>query len=185
MKPGKMRDNLIEHAEMARLSRKLVELACDVPLPDPLDDGRTQGHSGRAACARSSSITASGPCSTGCRRWPMRRSRRTIRRGWRKTRPAITMAMRRWSRSGARPLDRSGAASGLGRDRYRDHRRGCHPRRAGRRVDGAGAQQGVLHPARPRRHRHVRREAGAARPRRGAGQAEAAAGGPGRPQDRP
>lgn len=38
MKPGKLRDNLIEHADMARLSRKLVALAEDVPLPEPLDD---------------------------------------------------------------------------------------------------------------------------------------------------
>lgn len=38
MKPGKLRDNLIEHAAMARLSRKLVELASDVPLPQPLND---------------------------------------------------------------------------------------------------------------------------------------------------
>ena len=37
MKPGKLRDNLIAHADMARLSRKLVELSCDVPLPDPLE----------------------------------------------------------------------------------------------------------------------------------------------------
>lgn len=37
MKPSKMRDNLIEYADMARLSRKLVELASDVPLPDPLE----------------------------------------------------------------------------------------------------------------------------------------------------
>lgn len=37
MKPGKLRDNLIEHADMARLSRKLVALAEDVPLPEPLD----------------------------------------------------------------------------------------------------------------------------------------------------
>ncbi|MEI9927661.1 MAG: DNA polymerase I [Sphingomonas sp.] len=43
MKPSKMRDNLIEHAEMARLSRRLVELACDVPLPDPLDQLELQG----------------------------------------------------------------------------------------------------------------------------------------------
>ncbi|AJP73637.1 DNA polymerase I [Sphingomonas hengshuiensis] len=43
MKPSKMRDNLIEHAEMARLSRKLVELSCDVPLPDPLEDLALQG----------------------------------------------------------------------------------------------------------------------------------------------
>ena len=43
MKPGKLRDNLIEHADMARLSRKLVELACDVPLPDPLEELELQG----------------------------------------------------------------------------------------------------------------------------------------------
>ncbi|QDX27084.1 DNA polymerase I [Sphingomonas suaedae] len=43
MKPGKLRDNLIEHADMARLSRKLVELACDVPLPDPLDSMELNG----------------------------------------------------------------------------------------------------------------------------------------------
>lgn len=37
MKPSKMRDNLIAHAEMARLSRELVRLICDSPLPEPLD----------------------------------------------------------------------------------------------------------------------------------------------------
>ncbi|MGF7148265.1 DNA polymerase-1 [Sphingomonas zeicaulis] len=43
MKKGKLRENLIEHAEMARLSRKLVTLACDVPLPEPLDGLALQG----------------------------------------------------------------------------------------------------------------------------------------------
>lgn len=38
MKPSKMRENLIEHEAMARLSRQLVELHAEVPLPDPLDD---------------------------------------------------------------------------------------------------------------------------------------------------
>ena len=33
----KMRDNLIEHADKARLSRELVRLICDSPLPEPLD----------------------------------------------------------------------------------------------------------------------------------------------------
>ena len=37
MKPGKLRDNLIEFEGKARLSRVLVELKRDVPLPDPLD----------------------------------------------------------------------------------------------------------------------------------------------------
>ncbi|PKP94387.1 MAG: DNA polymerase I [Alphaproteobacteria bacterium HGW-Alphaproteobacteria-16] len=43
MKKGKLRDNLIEHADMARLSRKLVDLACDVPLPEPLDSMELNG----------------------------------------------------------------------------------------------------------------------------------------------
>jgi DNA polymerase I len=38
MKPSKMRDNLIEHAEMARLSKVLVTLREDCPLPIALDD---------------------------------------------------------------------------------------------------------------------------------------------------
>ncbi|MGZ8296391.1 MAG: DNA polymerase I [Allosphingosinicella sp.] len=37
MKPSKMRDNLIEHEGKARLSRELVRLICDSPLPEPLD----------------------------------------------------------------------------------------------------------------------------------------------------
>ena len=37
MKPGKRRDMLIEHADAARISRRLVELTCDAPLPLPLD----------------------------------------------------------------------------------------------------------------------------------------------------
>ena len=33
----KLRQNLIEHADAARLSRELVTLVCDAPLPEPLD----------------------------------------------------------------------------------------------------------------------------------------------------
>ena len=42
MKPSKRRDALIEHAEAARLSRKLVLLCDTVPLPLPLDALRCQ-----------------------------------------------------------------------------------------------------------------------------------------------
>ena len=38
MKPSKMRDNLIEHEDKARLSRVLVTLKEDCPLPVTLDD---------------------------------------------------------------------------------------------------------------------------------------------------
>ncbi|MEH3035177.1 MAG: DNA polymerase I [Sphingomonas adhaesiva] len=43
MKKGKLRDNLIEHAENARLSKVLVTLKCDAPLPQPLDELALQG----------------------------------------------------------------------------------------------------------------------------------------------
>ncbi|MFT9398453.1 DNA polymerase I [Acetobacter sp.] len=38
MKKSKRRDMLIEHADAARISRQLVELACDVPLPVSIAD---------------------------------------------------------------------------------------------------------------------------------------------------
>ena len=37
MKPSKQRDALVEHAQAARISRRLVELARDVPLPLPVE----------------------------------------------------------------------------------------------------------------------------------------------------
>ena len=40
MKPSKLRESLIEQAEMARLSRVLVELKADCALPVPLEDFR-------------------------------------------------------------------------------------------------------------------------------------------------
>ncbi|AOH83555.1 DNA polymerase I [Sphingomonas panacis] len=43
MKKGKLRDNLIAQADNARLSKVLVTLKCDAPLPEPLDDLALQG----------------------------------------------------------------------------------------------------------------------------------------------
>ena len=37
MKPSKRRDNLIEHADKARISRELVTLRTDTPMPMPID----------------------------------------------------------------------------------------------------------------------------------------------------
>ncbi len=42
MKPSKRRDMLLQHADAARISRRLVELCCDVPLPLPLEDLRAK-----------------------------------------------------------------------------------------------------------------------------------------------
>lgn len=43
MKPGKLKERLIEQADMARLSRQLVELKRDCPLPEPLEALRLDG----------------------------------------------------------------------------------------------------------------------------------------------
>jgi len=43
IKKPKLRQNLIEHADSARLSRELVRLVCDSPLPEPLDSLEMKG----------------------------------------------------------------------------------------------------------------------------------------------
>ncbi|WP_174297809.1 DNA polymerase I [Sphingomonas bacterium] len=43
MKPGKLRDNLIAHADAARMSRELVRLVCDAPLEQPLEELELKG----------------------------------------------------------------------------------------------------------------------------------------------
>ena len=39
----KLKQNLIEHAGNARLSRELVRLVCDAPLPEPLEELQLKG----------------------------------------------------------------------------------------------------------------------------------------------
>ncbi|HEX8571938.1 MAG TPA: DNA polymerase I [Allosphingosinicella sp.] len=43
IKKPKLRQNLIDHADAARLSRELVTLVCDAPLPEPLDSLEMKG----------------------------------------------------------------------------------------------------------------------------------------------
>jgi DNA polymerase-1 len=43
IKKPKLSQNLIEHADSARLSRELVRLVCDRPLPEPLEDLKLKG----------------------------------------------------------------------------------------------------------------------------------------------
>ncbi len=51
IKQQKRRENLIEHAEQARISRKLVTLSTDVPLDVPLDDLAVEAIDGGKAVA--------------------------------------------------------------------------------------------------------------------------------------
>ncbi|WP_305097332.1 DNA polymerase I [Croceibacterium aestuarii] len=43
MKTSKLKERLLEGRDMAMLSRELVELKCDIPLPVPLDDMKLDG----------------------------------------------------------------------------------------------------------------------------------------------
>jgi DNA polymerase-1 len=43
IKKPKLKQNLIDHASAARLSRELVRLVCDAPLPEPLDTLQIKG----------------------------------------------------------------------------------------------------------------------------------------------
>ncbi|HEY0112268.1 MAG TPA: DNA polymerase I [Allosphingosinicella sp.] len=43
IKKPKLKQNLIEHADAARLSRELVTLVCDAPLPEPLESLEMKG----------------------------------------------------------------------------------------------------------------------------------------------
>src|SRR4051794_8932978 len=43
IKKPKLKQNLVEHADNARLSRELVRLVCDSPLPEPLDQLEMKG----------------------------------------------------------------------------------------------------------------------------------------------
>ena len=43
IKKPKLRQSLIDHADNARLSRELVRLVCDRPLPEPLEDLALKG----------------------------------------------------------------------------------------------------------------------------------------------
>ncbi len=168
MKKGKLRDNLIEHAGMARLSRELVSLRCDVALPEPLEDLELKGipdaplraflehHGFRTLLAKLGQV-ADAPVAA------------PVAVPYEADPPCEHDAYE--TVVDVETLDRwivRGAASGLGGDRYRDDRHRCDPRRSGRRQPRARRQQGLLHPARPWRQRPVRRDAAADRSGRGA-----------------
>ena len=162
MKPSKMRDNLIEHADKARLSRKLVELICDSPLPEPLDTLEIKGipRSAAARIPRGSRLqVAARPA-----RRPLAGQRRVAEpadpgRGAARAEDRPLALRDGDRRGGARPLDRRGLRQGPGRVRHRDRRARLRLGQTGRDQPRHRLQQGLLHPARTWRRRHVRRAA--------------------------
>ena len=194
MKP-KLRDNLIEHADMARLSRELVRWSATPRCPSRSRIWSSRAsrdeplrafleHHGfksllRASCAGQVADAIRSPrgrdAESGMpdvRAEPPMRPRR-LRDGHRRGR--------------ARPLDRRGARQRLRRGRYRD--RPASTAIARRIWSGSASRPRRTAPATSRsgtwRRRPVRRRRRrSCRSRRGAGEAEAAARGPGGAQDR-
>ena len=77
MKPSKRRDNLIEHAEKARLSRELVTLRTDTPMPVPVDQLHARPYDKAAlaaGCGRKASAASRRGWGWTARRLPPPRS---------------------------------------------------------------------------------------------------------------
>jgi DNA polymerase-1 len=193
----KLKQNLTEHADMARLSRKLVELVCDSPLPEPLEDLALKGippeplrefledqgfksllnRVGKAGGASSGGarpidVMASRPASSAK---PVEKEKITVDRT--QYEAVVTEeALDRWIR---------GSAPGLCRDRYGNRQSRQYHRQAGGDKPCDPTQQGLLRARRPCRHGSAERCAEAAFGRAGAGQAQAAVRGSGGAKDRP
>ena len=164
----KLKQNLIEHADMARLSRELVELVCDSPLPEPLEDLALKGippeplkefleDRGSSRCSTASARTAARRAAEPGRSTSWRRGLRLGQAGGEgedHRRPHANM--RRWSprrrstagspRRGTRAMSRS-----IPRPTALDN---IIARLVGISLATA-AQQGLLHPDRPCRRRPV------------------------------
>jgi DNA polymerase-1 len=193
MKPGKLRDRLIEGREMALLSRVLVQLKEDCPLPMALDDFKLEQvpkepladvpHRARlhqpaqAARRRQGQPRPADPAEPGEAGHGRRRASTAGNRQPPPEWPAVDRATyedRPVART-ARALDAPRLRRARGGGRHRDQRPRRDARRADRDQPGARAQRCLLRPARAWRQRHVRREAGAGRQGRRALGAEAAA----------
>ena len=160
----KLKQSLIDHADAARLSRKLVTLVCDSPLPEPLEDLALKGIPAeplREFLAEQGFKTLLGRLDGGARHQRQEQQRRRHRHDGRdpvegpgragragedRRRPLAVRDGHR--RGGARPLDPRGVGAGLCRARHRDRLHRLRRRQAGRDQPGDPAQPRLLHPGR-------------------------------------
>ncbi len=163
IKQPKRRQSLIDFAEQARISKRLVTLDQDAPLPvplealavKPLDREKLQRflteNNFRTLLARVTRLgqEPAAPAAVARRQW---RDPAVARAGARHEHNRAALRAGAGHR-GARPLDRRRPRPGHGRDRHRDDLARLRAGRAGGRVAGIGAGRSVLHPARPPRAR--------------------------------
>ena len=194
----KLKQNLIEHADMARLSRELVRLVCDAPLPEPLEELALKGIPPEPlqGIPRGPGLQVAAQPHGRRRRAERRRAGRLTswrRRQRRPSRPAEAekIAVDRThyetvDRRGARPLDRRGARA---RAMSRSTPRPTASTASSPSWSGSASRPS---PTRPATSRSAMAAATSIPTRRTSlplssvlEQAEAAARGPGGPQDRP
>ena len=164
MKPSKMQQSLIDQADMARLSRELVRLVCEHPLPEPLDtlmltgippeplrafledqgfktlQARMVGGPGSGGGSGGASAGNVAAVMTSSAPKPLAEPEKIVVD--RTKYETVT------TREAARQMDRRRAPPGLRRDRHRDRLHRLHRRQAGRDQPGDRAQRGLLHPGR-------------------------------------
>ena len=176
MKPGKLRDRLIEGRAMAELSRVLVQLKEDCELPMALDDFKLEHVPKEPLAAFLDRARLHQPAQAARRRQrqpraadraqPGEAGHRRRRRRARRQPPGparmpagrpLGLRMRADARA-ARALGRARLRRARGGDRHRDQQPRRDARRTGRGQPRARAERRLLHPARPRRQRHVRRD---------------------------
>ena len=155
IKQDKRRQTLIDFADQIRLSRQLVTLDCDTPLPEPLDDLAVAARARRrwpSSWRRWSSAAWPGGWARRARRRAGRRRRRRPRRP---RRPPIDHR-RLCLRARSATLDAWIARARGGRRRrlrHRDRRRLARPTPTSAASRWPSARRGLLHPGRPLRGR--------------------------------
>ena len=203
MQAASCKQNLIEHADNARLSRELVRLVCDAPLAGAARGSDAEGHSAGAAAGvpRGAGLQDSAESAWSAAASPQTGA--TVRND------VIAALDRKPASKIAEPeapqkievdvskyetvtdeaaLDRwiaEASVAGLCRGRYRDRLHRLHHRQVRGHQPRDRPEPGLLHPARPCRRRPAVGDAEPASAAARARPAEAAAGRPGGPQDRP
>ena len=196
IKQAKRRENLIEFADLARLSRTLVVLKDDVPTDRAVEEFRLEppGAGNPARLPARTGVPHADPPGRGRVRRG-RADRGAAGRGGRSGAGPGSDGLRAGAgRGAARRVDRARARARHGRLRYRNHLTERDARRTGRLLAGGRAGARLLCAARPYcagigRRRSAGPRAGASAKadsvRACAGDAQGVAGRPGDPQDRP
>ena len=149
MKPGRLQANLAEHADQARLSKRMATIQTDLDVPLDLDRARVGGYDQTEVHAlfdrlEFRSLLPAAGRGARLRRRPAHRSARSGRAELRRQRPAHRRGGGRREHGAGRRDGRRGARRGQGRDPHRDRQAGPHRRGPRRRRRPDREPEGVV-----------------------------------------